>query len=228
MDFLPGDTLLIIPTRGRPDSAVLAVEAALNYGTKWLDICLGLDDDDVDYPEYRTDRVIYERNPRMGMNGTLNFLANKYADRYKYLAFMGDDHRPRTPDWDEQLIQTIADFPNGIAYGNDLIQGENLPTAVLLDSNIVRTLGYMAPPEQKHLYLDDFWRDLGRELGTLRYNPHVVIEHMHFSVGKSEQDAQYAEVNSAAMYDHDRIAYEKYVAERRADDIRKLRDQTPS
>jgi len=84
---------------------------------------------------------MYEVNPRAMMNGTLNLIANKYADKYEYIAFMGDDHRPRTIGWDQKLVDSIADINNGIAYGNDLFQGINLPTAVLLKSSIVKTLG---------------------------------------------------------------------------------------
>jgi hypothetical protein len=153
--------LLIVPTRGRPEKSVEFYEEFKKTSTI-TDLVFGLDDDDVEYP--RIDGVLYEVNPRAMMNGTLNLIANKYADQYEYIAFMGDDHRPRTPGWDTELVNSIKDVKHGIAYGNDLLQGKNLPTAVLLKSSIVRKLGFMAPPRQKHLYLDNFWKDMGIEL----------------------------------------------------------------
>jgi hypothetical protein len=200
--------LLIVPTRGRPEKAQEFYDAYKN-NSSITDLVFGLDDDDVEYP--RIDGVIYEVNPRAMMNGTLNLIANKYADQYDYIAFMGDDHRIRTPEWDVRLVEAIENLPYGIAYGNDLLQGENLPTAVLVNSNLIKTLGFMAPPAMKHLYLDNFWRDMGRAIGQLRYLGDVVIEHMHYLNGKAVEDAGYQEVNSNAIAIHDRTAYEHYV-----------------
>jgi hypothetical protein len=212
--------LLIVPTRGRPDKSIEFYEQFIATTSSNTTLCFGLDDDDVEYPRFPG--VMYEVNPRMWMNGTLNFIANKYANDYDYIAFLGDDHRPRTQDWDLKLVDAIKDIKYGIAYGNDLLQGENLPTAVLLDARIVRELGYMAPPMMKHLYLDNFWRDIGRKLGTLRYKNEIIIEHMHYSVGKSEADSQYEEVNNSAMYSHDQFAYMTYVQTEFNNDLAKL------
>ena len=211
--------LLIVPTRTRPESSIRFYESFV-HNSRITDLVFALDDDDVEYP--RIDGVMYEVNPRMGMNCTLNFVASKYADRYDYLAFMGDDHRIRTDGWDEQLVDSISGIKNGVAYGNDLLQGENLPTAVLLDASIVRKLGYMAPPNQRHLYLDDFWKHLGTTLGTLRYSPEVIIEHLHFTAGKSVADDLYQEVNSSSMYDNDRFAYNMYIKDDFFNDLERL------
>ena len=218
--MLDKKVLLIVPTRSRPDSSIEFYES-YKENSKITDLLFALDDDDVDYPHI--DGVMYEINPRMGMNGTLNFVANKHSEQYDYIAFMGDDHRIRTNGWDEQLVDSISGFKNGIAYGNDLLQGENLPTAVLLDANIVRKLGYMAPPNQRHLYLDDFWKHLGTTLGTLRYSANVIIEHLHFTAGKSEVDALYQEVNNPGLYSFDQNEYSKYLADQFNFDLEKLR-----
>lgn len=212
--------LLIVPTRGRPDKSIEFYEEFKKNSTI-TDLVFGLDDDDVEYP--RIDGVMYEVNPRAMMNGTLNLIANKYADQYEYIAFMGDDHRIRTYDWDKVLVDSIKGFNNGIAYGNDLLQGEQLPTAVLLNSNIVRKLGFMAPPAMKHLYLDNFWLDLGRSLGQIKYHGNVIIEHMHPAAGKADNDSGYVEVNSSEIFNHDRLAYGNYVATQMSNDIEKLR-----
>jgi len=211
--------LLIVPTRGRPLKAVEFYEEFKKNSTI-TDLVLGLDDDDMEYPHF--DGVIYEVNPRAMMNGTLNLIANKYANDYEYLAFMGDDHRPRTYGWDQKLVDLIADVEHGIAYGNDLYQGENLPTAVLMKSSIVNTLGFMAPPAMKHLFLDNFWKDLGQELGTLRYSADTIIEHMHPVAGKADADNGYLEVNSSELYKADQNAYLLYSQTEFDQDLRRL------
>ena len=201
--------LVILPTRSRPDKAEEAV-ALLKEHSRISDICVAIDDDQSDlYP--RIDDVIYEVNPRLRMNGTLNLVATKYADKYETIYFLGDDHHVRTKGWDELLYAPIKARGYGLAYGDDRLQGKNLATAVMMSTNIIRILGYMAPPKLIHLYMDNFWMNLGQALDCLYYVPEAVIEHMHYLAGKSEQDAQYAEVNSSEMYQKDRETYVQYV-----------------
>lgn len=213
--------LTIVPSRGRPEAVNELIEE-FNATTAISNLVIAVDDDDTS--EYIVpDKVILEVNPRMKMNGTLNFIANKYCEDYDYLVFMGDDHRPRTQDWDLLLAESIKDIKHGIAYGNDLLQGENLPTAVMQDARITRTLGYFSPPKQKHLFLDNFWKDLGTELGTLVYLPEVIIEHLHPFAGKAQLDAGYIEVNDKQVYIYDQMMYQEYQILRWQDDLAKLR-----
>jgi len=200
-------TLLIVPTRKRP-KACDELLAEFNKTSADADILFGIDDDDksVYSPEVLERASI---NPRLRMGGTLNLLATKHAEEYEFLAFMGDDHRPRTEGWDQILANAIGERP-GVAYGNDLLQGANLPTAVLLSSEIVRRIGYMVPPSLIHMYMDNFWKEFGEQIGNLVYKDDVVIEHLHYLAGKAVNDLQYQEVNSSAVYEKDRIAYDDY------------------
>jgi hypothetical protein len=201
--------LVILPSRGRPDKINDALEA-LKDNSRISDFIVAIDDDEADlYP--RVEGFIYEVNPRLRMNGTLNLVANKYADKYETIYFLGDDHLVRTKGWDELLYAPIKARGYGLAYGDDRLQGKNLATAVMMSTNIIRILGYMAPPKLIHLYMDNFWMNLGQALDCLDYVPQAVIEHMHYLAGKSEQDAQYAEVNSSEMYQKDRETYLQYV-----------------
>ena len=212
--------LVIIPARGRPDKAKVAFDALKNL-SKISDFMIGLDDDDAhNYPEL--DGVIREVNPRLKMNGTLNLLSTKYADKYETITFMGDDHLVRTEGWDEKLYEPIKNRGFGIAYGNDLFQGENLPTMVMMSTNIIKELGFMAPPKLIHLFMDNFWKVFGQVLGCLDYKADVVIEHMHFMAGKSSSDAQYLEVNSSDVSNHDALAFKEYAESQLKDDAIKV------
>ena len=208
--------LVIIPARGRPDKAEFAFHE-LKRLSKISDFMIGLDDDDADnYPEI--DGVIREVNPRLKMNGTLNLLATKYADKYETITFMGDDHVVRTDGWDEKLYEPIKTRGFGISYGNDLFQGENLPTMVMMSTNIIKELGFMAPPKLIHLFMDNFWKVFGQVLGCLDYKGDVIIEHMHYMAGKSKVDAQYQEVNSSDVSSHDALAFKEYAETQLKDD----------
>ncbi len=211
--------LLIVPTRSRPEKSLEFYESFKN-NSSITDLLFGIDEDDVEYP--RIPGVMYEVGPRLGLNATLNKLANKYANDYDYIAFMGDDNRIRTPNWDTEMLKRIDNKKNAIAYGNDLLQGERLPTAVLMDTNVIKTLGYMTFPQMRHLYMDNCWKELGLRLGTLMYFADIIIEHLHYSNGKSEIDELYKYVNSDETNKHDRDAFLNYVNNYLEQDVKKF------
>lgn len=226
----------IVPSRGRPGNIVELIEAwsdtitgDVGSGIAFLVVCV--DDDDptlagyqaIELPPWCSMMV----GKRLRLGGTLNAASGIFARHTPIVGFMGDDHRPRTIGWDrriaEALVPGIDGPPLGIAYGNDLIQGKMLPTAVFMDSRIVRTLGWMVYPGMTHLFFDNLWKRLGEELGTLTYLDDVVIEHCHPLAGKAEWDDGYAEVNSDATWDHDQLLYVEWVQQHMATDIARLK-----
>ena len=214
--------LVIIPSRGRPDSIDRAVKF-LKETSIISDICVAIDDDQADlYP--RIDDVIYEVNPRLRMNGTLNLVANKYVDKYETIFFMGDDHLPQTLQWDHFLSGAIASKGYGLAYGNDLFQKKNLATAVMMSTNIIKNLGFMAPPKLVHLFMDNFWMLLGMDLNAIWYFDDVIIEHLHFLAGKSQADAGYMEANAPDISTADGAEFCRYVEQDYPADLAKLKE----
>ena len=211
--------LLIVPTKGRPQKHLEFYESFKSNSTI-TDLIFVLSAGDIEYP--KIPGVQYEVVDKPTMSGKLNSIAIKYANDYDYLSFMGDDVRIRTNGWDIKMVEQISSIKNCIAYGNDLFQGENLPTAVLLDSNIVKTLGFMSPPAIKHLYIDNFWKMLGEKLSTLKYFPEIILEHLHFAINKAEKDDTYKETNSEEIYNNDNFAFLNYITNNLDKDIEKL------
>ena len=119
--------------------------------------------------------------------------------------------------------RSCARWDTGLVYGNDLLQGQNLPTQVAMTTDIVQILGYMVPPSIRHLYVDNFWLQLGRKLGRLKYLDGVIVEHMHPGAQKADWDEGYTRVNEQGMWDADKKAYRKYMAARFQTDLAKLR-----
>jgi hypothetical protein len=62
--------------------------------------------------------------------------------------------------------------------------------------------------------------DIGHDTGCLKYLPDVVIEHMHWSNGKSEKDAGYQALNDIITPDAKR--YDAWLKNERAADSAKL------
>lgn len=220
---------VIVPSRGRPDNITELIDSWESTRT-YAELLVAVDSDDEmleryemvleNAPSWATIHVA----PRKRMAPTLNDRAMESVERYDVIGFMGDDHRPRTHGWDRAFAGGLAQLGGvGVAYGNDLFQGPNLPTAVWMSSCIVETLGYMVPPGMRHLFCDNFWRDLGNGLGRLIYLNHVVIEHMHPQAGKSEWDPGYVEVNSGDVWTADEETYKAYQHYRLQEDIDKIK-----
>lgn len=223
--------IMIIPSMARPDGAREAALSALENATLPTTGVVVV----VDGPHSAEQRGAYSdiaqpgigvafQGEHRGLVGTLNkratlMLGSRMAVDHDcsdgfdccgttHVGFMGDDHRVRTRGWDQAL--TDAAGPLGIAYGDDLLQGVELPTAVVMGADIVRTLGQMVPPTLQHLFVDDYWKALGLGCGRLRYVPEVVIEHMHPSAGKAEMDASYEITNHPDRYESDGAAWKAY------------------
>lgn len=209
--------LVIVPSRGRPKNIIDLIESWKTTRTG-ADLLICIDDDDPEYDAYRAITrppwAMLVHNERLRLGPTLNKWATQMMTEYRMIGFMGDDHRPRTAGWDKRFYEVLGGETGlGVAYGNDLIQGENIPTAVMLTSNIVRALGRMVPVGLVHMYLDNYWRDLGEALGRRTYCNDVIIEHMHPIAGKAEWDAGYREVNSSEIFGADGEFYQHYVAD---------------
>lgn len=205
---------MLCPSRGRPQN-VRALLEAWGETTGTAELLIAVDDDDPCLKEYlalepleASDLVV---GPRHWLGGTLNELAPQLAERHYAIGFLGDDHRPRTRGWDHRFVEALRELGSGLVYGNDLFQGERLPTAVAMTSDIVMTLGYFVPPGMTHMYFDNFWLGLGRALNRITYLPEVVIEHSHPLAHKAEWDERYAEVNAPEMYERDRKRFAQWI-----------------
>lgn len=213
--------LVIVPSRGRPENIVRLMDAwVATKADATLMVCV--DDDDPQLQAYQ-DLGPCTVRPRLRMAGTLNAAAVEHAPFYTHLAFMGDDHLPRTEGWDRLLGNALDELGTGIAYGNDLIQGPNIPTAVFMTADIVRALGWMALPGARHLFLDNTWKTLGLKLDALCYMPDVIIEHLHPIAHQAEWDESYLLNNNHETWTHDEAVYNAWIADGLERDIRKIR-----
>lgn len=189
------DVLVVTPSRGRPAGLRRLIAGLVAQSATTVLLAVGLDEDDEQldgyldllYPPFDDEIGPIARGallavaPRMSLTGWTNRIVADHGHRADYVASLGDDHEPVTYGWDRMLIAGIGTLPGGIgiAYGDDTLQGEALPTAPLMSAEIPAALGYMCPPALAHYYVDNAWRDLGRESGRLVYMPDVIVRHHH-------------------------------------------------
>jgi hypothetical protein len=221
------DLAVVVPSRGRPGNARLLAQAFAETCGADSRLVFAVDSDDPALDEYveaagagRAElRVCGPWQPMVPkLNQAVVQVVNDGGAPFA-VAFMGDDHRPRTPGWDAAILAALRDLGTGVVYGDDLLQGERLCTAWAMTSDIVRALGRMVPAPVEHMYCDNAVSDLAKAAGCLRYLPDVVIEHMHPLAGKAEWDPGYARVNRAEQYRSDEAAYRRWLAEGLAADV---------
>jgi hypothetical protein len=228
------DLAIITPTRGRPERFAELVEAVEKTAGGDVLIVSCVDEDDPTRAEY--DRLTPPTPGQLryyGPRRSLSMWTNQVAlnmpvlqgpDAPRYLASLGDDHRPRTHGWDRILIDAIEGLPGGFgfAYGNDLLQGEQMPTAWVVSADVVRALNWMMLPSCEHMYVDNAILALGQAADRIVYCPEVIVEHVHPVAGKAAWDASYRASNAPARYGADRAAFEAWRASGLATDAAKL------
>lgn len=223
-------TCVIVPSRGRPEN--MARLAASFGGTNAsADLYAVIDNDDPRWNDYTRDDL-YACLPSDNKTGGCAYALNSATELlldysnfpfYDLYIFMGDDHLPRSADWDKAFQKALMG-KTGIAYGDDLLQGQNLPTAYAMTRDIVEELQGMTFPGCKHLYFDNFVKQLGIDLNCLIYLPNVIIEHLHPVAGKAEMDEGYVRVNQSQWYEEDLLTLQKYLrSQKYADLINKLK-----
>jgi len=221
---------VVVPSRGRPENAERLAQAFKDTGAE-ADLYIVIDNDDPKWNEYAKSEN-YKKLPADNKTGgcakSLNTGAVLLLDitkypLYDYFVFMGDDHLPRTPGWDKAFIQALG-TNTGIVYGDDLLQGANLPTAYGMTRDLVNELRGMTFPGCVHLFFDNFVKQLGLDLEYLKYLPDVIIEHMHPVAGKAEMDEGYERVNQPKWYEKDLLTLQRYLSDMEyASLIRKFR-----
>ena len=211
--------VVVMPSRGRPERAKSALDAIRSTAVLVdTSVVLAVDRDDPCVNDYRALTF-----PDFGVAVTLVTLApeetgnlvratNTIAMRIAHedpdaiIGNFGDDHFCRTRNWDRRITETLVE--PGIAYGDDLLQGEMLPTAPFVSASIVNALGWYFLPSLTHMYVDNALKRVGQALGAYHYLPDVVIEHLHPGAGKAELDEGYLRADASTEADRD--AYHRW------------------
>lgn len=221
------DLTVIVPSRGRPQRAAELARCFHEMSTAGNHLLFAVDSDDPTLPDYSPlfdngPVDMWVCGPWQPMVPKLNQVATMLAkdDPTFALAFMGDDHRPRTRGWDSIMLTALRRMGTGVVYGDDLIQGERLCTSWMMTTNIVDELQRMVPAPVEHLFCDNAVMALARGADCLRYLPNVTIEHMHPLADKAEWDPGYARVNHLDQYRLDGSAFAGWQDGQMAADVR--------
>jgi len=135
-----------------------------------------------------------------------------------------DDLIFRTKDWDERVINVFNQSKDKLilVFPDDLILRNSLASFFFLHRRWIETLGYVLPPYYSCDMCDVWMDEISKMIGRRIYLPDVIIEHMHYRVGKSEFDETYAEGKARGERDDVWKLYYSHL-DKRLTDVEKLR-----
>jgi hypothetical protein len=163
--------------------------------------------DDDDYKNYRGIELPkgWEKVsiPRVFLSHKLNAGVARKPNEPWY-GILNDDHVPITADWDLKLVEACKPM----TWPQDNYRGRI--STLVIDGDLVRTLGWISPPELNHFYIDDVHELLAECLGCKRLEE-VTVSHEHVNAGRMAKDKTWHERPSPH---EDRKAYAKWCREK--------------
>ena len=176
----------LLPSRGRPHLAARLFEKG-NFQAGGLLILDGYDQHNyknVNLPS-GWKRLITPK--KMYLSEKLNYGFSQKSSEPWY-GILNDDHLPLTEGWDVKLVEALKRQP--IVWPKDNY-GDRISTPVF-DGDLVRTLGWITPPEMNHFYVDDAHELLAECLGCTRLED-VTVSHEHVNAGRMKPDLTWHE-----------------------------------
>lgn len=199
---------LLLPTRERPALVQRLLDSVVRttVDPQRLEVVLYVDADDHESQKISQSTLSLIRivGPSKTTMGNMNRACYE-ASHGHYVMLMNDDAIFRTPGWDDRILEAARRFPDGIAliYGNDLDQGEAVPTFPMLSRTVCEVLGGVCPPGYRNLHIESHLMDIFKQLARLGHNRivylhNIIFEHMHHAIGKGTLDATYVKKNRRA------------------------------
>lgn len=202
------DFSLLLPTRGRVPLVQRLLDSVVETSTdlRRMEVVLYVDEDDqesrkISHSKLRLFKIVGKPGETMG---SMNHDCYE-ASHGRHLMLINDDAVFRTPGWDTRILETADRFPDGITliYGDDLDQGEAVPTFPIVSRIVCELLGELCPRGYRNLHIESHLLDIFKQLARLGHNRicylhDVVFEHMHPSVGKAAVDSTYVKKNQRA------------------------------
>ncbi len=222
------DILVLVPSRERPHNVARLGAAARETLDGVGELLFIFDDDDSQLGAMRAaaseNGWPYEMQENLITVPKVNLAASRHLDK-PILMFLGDDHIPRTPHWDTEVLRGFEKL-SGTGYVYPWGMGrEDTPEICAISTDIVKALGWFGLPAIHHFYVDNVWADIGNGAGCLLFLRDVILEHMHWTFGKGPMD--HVNQRAIVLTAQDEVIYNHWCQTQRAEDIaivRALRD----
>jgi hypothetical protein len=191
---------ILCPTRKRVDRLKVFIES-INANATYKNNCTFhflVDSDDKDTIAFLTNLCgvykgsevkfqIHEPNS-VALSDMWNKLYQTCDD--DIVLITGDDAIMRTSAWDEIINHVFNQIPDkiGMVYGRDGIHDAKFAAQFFLHREWINAAGYIFPPYYTADWADTWVFDVATIIKRAFFIEHVFLEHMHWSIGKSEMD----------------------------------------
>lgn len=219
--------LWICPSRKRPQRLEKLIHSWAETTDGMSDLLIAIDSDDSSYDDIRKlyPDLIWEINEPIhgSFLNLVNHIAKKYASLYKFIGFMEDDIVFETKNYEEKFIKKLIELGDtAIIHAKDGVDKRKFISIPVVDSTIIRKLGWFAPPCLKSLWADNFWRAMADHVKTYYKFDDVMIKHYHYSKHSHiEKDEISSIVDS--NYSIDAESYKNYMETEFLKDMEKLK-----
>lgn len=222
--------LSICPSRIRPKILVKMLGSYYANRSEGSDIIVYISDDDPTINEYKEvlKNTSYIIGKRKYIVEVCNEIALNKCKEYPYMQIINDDHFIETSNFDSKLIDVIEKQGGGwgIACPIDKLTDWNKfkhPSAEIISSNIVKTLGYYIYPKLQHIGTDGYLGSIGEGVDRLFRVEDVVIRHDHWIVGRAYLDDNYRYVYNKDTFNYGMTKLAEYKKTQLNKDIEKLK-----
>ena len=138
---------------------------------------------DIALPEHW--EIVFQ-STNLGLCGSLRWLYETLPNEPWY-GLICDDEIIQTVRWDQTLIEAAGD--SNLAHGNN--GDPRAPIGMVIGAELVKAVGWLAPPGLWHWYIDAFWRNIALRTERLRFCENVRITHKHHTEAASPHDETY-------------------------------------
>ena len=213
---------ILTPSRQRPGKLERLIESIFKTSSNNKNIfCYNyIDNDDPRIHAYRE----YEQSINLNMlniygepqsvSKSWNVIAQKAVDDGADVLIMGNDDQVYiTENWDIKLSQEIKKYNKNLycMWFEDLINGNTHCAFPIIPRLWYETLGYFTPGVFHFGYNDTWIFDIAKRAGLTNFISDVIVEHRHFTTGKSVMDATYHRNRTQErgnLYSLDKVIFE--------------------
>jgi len=186
-----GQLGMLIPSRGRPHNAARLWNAMKATCGSRTTLILGLDADDPALDQYPAGPAYVIQDGLRYVTAWVNHLAIATYGRFEFIGHFGDDNEPVTPGWDDRVRKSLG--THLFCFADDQYPTRppgSLSCHIFMRAEVVKTLGYMGPPEISHMLVDVAWYAWFLATGG-EFLADVKIPHRHYTTG-APHDETYA------------------------------------
>jgi len=222
---------ILVPTRKRPDKMQTLIQSIINttHNLANVELIFYIDEDDLESiiklkeVKQLTSALTIKHviGPRILLSKTWNRCFE--IARGDIIMHGGDDIVFRTANWDIEIENAFNQYDDKIVlvYGRDGFHDEKLSTHGFIHRRWIETIGHFLPPFFSSDYNDTWLFEVATLINRTCYLDSILIEHMHYIVGKSEYDETYREREARGEVDNVKELY-TYLAPLREADASKL------